>query len=315
MRHRPVAVIDLCFGFGNDPSDFAAFNIPSLKHRLHFGGAFRRGCQQHPFLGFRQQHFVGRHSRFAAMHRRQVDADAAPGPGRRFNGRTGQPGGAQILDCQYGAGIHRLQAGFNQRFLQKGIAHLHRGAQFRFRIKGARGQPGGAMNAVAPGVGAGQQQHAAGNAGGGRGQPVFFNEADTHSVDQRVEGIGRVEADFAADVGDADAVAVPRNAAHHAAQKMPVAGAVGGIVQGAETQGIEQRDGAGAHGQDVAHDAANAGGRALEGLHRRGVVVRLHLEHHRQAVAEVHRAGVFGAGRRQHRADAGGMAGMAEQPQ
>jgi len=61
----------------------------------------------------------------------------------------------------------------------------------------------------------------------------------------------------------------------------------------AKAQRIEQRDRPGAHGEHVADDAADAGGGALGRLDRAGVVVRLHLEHDRQAVADVDRAGVF----------------------
>ena len=47
------------------------------------------------------------------------------------------------------------------------------------------------------------------------------------------------------------------------------------------------------HGEDVAQDAADAGGRALEWLDRAGVVVRFHLECDAPAVADVDDAGVF----------------------
>jgi hypothetical protein len=52
-------------------------------------------------------------------------------------------------------------------------------------------------------------------------------------------------------------------------------------------------DRAGAHGEDVAHDAADAGGGALERLDRARVVVRLDLERDGEAVADVDDAGVF----------------------
>ena len=96
---------------------------------------------------------------------------------------------------------------------------------------------------------------------------------------------------------------------------MAVAGAVIRVIGGAETQRIKQRHRAGAHRQNIAHNAADAGSRPLKRLHRRRVVMRLHLEHHRQPVAKIHRAGVFRPGRRQHRADAGRLAGMPEHPQ
>ena len=61
----------------------------------------------------------------------------------------------------------------------------------------------------------------------------------------------------------------------------------------AEPQRVQHRDRPGAHGQDVADDAAHPGRRALVGLDVGGVVVRLDLERHRQAAADVHHAGVL----------------------
>ena len=56
------------------------------------------------------------------------------------------------------------------------------------------------------------------------------------------------------------------------------------------------RDSQGADREDVAQDAADAGGRALERLDGAGMVVRLDLERARQAVAHVDGAGVIDVG-------------------
>src|SRR5690606_32210260 len=70
--------------------------------------------------------------------------------------------------------------------------------------------------------------------------------------------------------------------------------ALGGRLVGpAEPQGVHHRDRAGAHGEDVADDAADPGGRALVRLHVRGVVVRLDLEGDGPAVADVNHPGVL----------------------
>jgi hypothetical protein len=53
-----------------------------------------------------------------------------------------------------------------------------------------------------------------------------------------------------------------------------------GVIHLAEAQRVHRRDGPRAHGEDVAQDAAHAGGRALVGLDVGGVVVALHLEDH-----------------------------------
>src|SRR5579872_7545981 len=54
--------------------------------------------------------------------------------------------------------------------------------------------------------------------------------------------------------------------------------AVAGLVQRAEAQGVEIGDGPRAHCKDVAEDAADAGGGALERLHGRRMVMRFDFE-------------------------------------
>ena len=66
-----------------------------------------------------------------------------------------------------------------------------------------------------------------------------------------------------------------------------------GRLERPEAQRVQQRNRPGAHGEDVADDAADAGGGALVGLDERGMVVRLDLEDGAQPVADVHRAGVL----------------------
>ena len=60
-----------------------------------------------------------------------------------------------------------------------------------------------------------------------------------------------------------------------------------------EAQGVDRANRPGAHREDVAHDAAHAGGRALKRLDCARMVVRLYLERDGQAVADVNDAGVF----------------------
>ena len=62
---------------------------------------------------------------------------------------------------------------------------------------------------------------------------------------------------------------------------------------GAETQRIKNRDGACAHGENVAKDSANAGGGALKRLDETGMIVRFNFEGGNQAVADVDDAGIF----------------------
>jgi hypothetical protein len=55
----------------------------------------------------------------------------------------------------------------------------------------------------------------------------------------------------------------------------------------AEPQRVEDRDGARAHREDVAEDAADAGRRPWKGSMNDGMIVALDLEHDRPAVADV----------------------------
>ena len=139
-------------------------------------------------------------------------------------------------------------------------------------------------------------------------------DPDAHGVDERVAGVAGVERDFAAHVRDADAVAIAGDAAHNPAEQVSVPGSCGRIglvigVERAEAQAVEQRDRPRAHREDVADDAADSRGRSLVGLDRARVVVRLHLEDDRQAVADVDDARVLA------RSDEHALAGGRQAPE
>ena len=109
--------------------------------------------------------------------------------------------------------------------------------------------------------------------------------ADAQRVDERVAEVGRVEDRLATDVGQAEAVAVAADAGHDPGQH-----ALGvGRVERAEAQRVHHGDRPGAHGEDVADDAADAGRGTLVGLDVRRVVVRLDLEGDGVALADVDR--------------------------
>ncbi len=114
-------------------------------------------------------------------------------------------------------------------------------------------------------------------------------DADGHRVDQRIAVVGGMEIDLAADRRHADAVAVAADAAHHAIDDA-LRHRVGGR---AEAQRVQVGDRAGAHGEHVAQNAADAGGRALVGFDEARMVVALHLEHGGEPVADIDHAGVL----------------------
>src|SRR5258708_756122 len=84
-----------------------------------------------------------------------------------------------------------------------------------------------------------------------------------------------------------------RDACYHAGEDAAIARAGPRIVGTAEAERIHHRDGTRAHGKDVAQDAADAGGRALERLDEAGMVVRFDFESDDVAAADIDDAGVF----------------------
>ena len=199
----------------------------------------------------------------------QLDADAALA-GHLDRG-AGQAGGAHVLDGDDGVGRHQFQAGLDQQFFRERVADLHGGALFLGIGGELGGGHGGAVDAVAAGLRADIDDGVADPGGGGEENPVRAGDADGHRVDQRVAVIGGMEVDLAADGGHADAVAVAADAAHDAIDDRLGAR----MVRPAEAQRVQVGDRAGAHGEHVAQDAADAGRRALVGLDEAGVVVAI----------------------------------------
>ena len=165
-----------------------------------------------------------------------------------------RPGRAHVLDGDDAVGLHQLEAGLDQQLLGERVAHLHgRALGLGLVAELGRGH-GGAVDAVAAGLGADVDDRVADAAGRRVEDPVGAGDADAHRVDQDVAVVGAVERALAADRRHADAVAVAADAGDHAVDE--VAGLrVAGL---AEAQRVEDRDRPRAHGEDVAQDAADA---------------------------------------------------------
>ena len=132
------------------------------------------GDEQHALLRFAEHHFVGRHAGFALRDAVEIDFDAHAAARSHFAGGAGEPGGAHILNGDDGAGGHGFEAGFEQKFFEKGIADLHVGALLlRFLGEFGGGQQRGAVNAVAAGLGADVDDRIAFAAGAGE-EDVFL---------------------------------------------------------------------------------------------------------------------------------------------
>ena len=206
--------------------------------------------------------------------------------------RAGEAGGAEVLEAQDGiGGLEDFEAGLEQQLLHEGVADLHHAAMRGLRVVD-RGE-GCAVDPIAAGVGADQDELVAGAAGGGAGELLVLDQADTHGVHERVATVGGGDLDFAADGGDAHAVPVPADAADDAVGQVASAA----VVQRAEAQAVAQ-------------DAADAGGGALEGFDSAGMVVALDLHDDGETVADVHGTGVLLAGADE---DVGALAGKSAQ--
>ena len=285
IAHRADQVVAF-----DDLADHRALKLPAGAQRLHFGQAARLDAGQHALLRLRDHDLEGLHVGLAQRHLGEVELDADRTARRHLGGGRGEPRGAEVLQADQDVVADELERGLDQALLHVRIADLDgRALVVAARVDVLRGEHRCSADAVATGARAEQDDEVA-DAGRGRALQVRgLEDADAHGVDEARLLVAGVEAHLAADVGDANAVAVVPDAADRAVEQ--ATGALGGRI--AEAEGVEDRDWAGAHRKDIAEDAADAGRGALEGLDGGRVVVALNLEGHAEAVADVDDARVL----------------------
>jgi hypothetical protein len=233
----------------------------------------------------------------------EVELDTQITLGAHLDSGAGEAGRPHVLDGDDRAGLHQLEAGFQQAFLGKRVANLNGGALFLYGfVELCRGH-GGAADAVAAGLGAEIDHRQADALGFRQEDRVGPGDTGSKGVDQAVAVVARIELDLAADGGHAEGIAVAADTGDDARDQVPGLG----MIRRAEAQRVHGRDRPGAHGEDIAQDAADAGGSPLVGLDVGGVVVALHLEDDAIAIADIDHAGVL-AGTLDH-ARAGGRQG------
>ena len=270
-------------------ADHGKVEPPLLEDRL--GLFFLLGLEhhEHALLAFREHHLIGAHAGFARRHVIEDEVDAEIALGAHLDRRARQARRAHVLDRDHAIGFHDFEAGFQQQLFREGIADLHRRPLLRgIVVELGRGHRG-AVNAVAAGLGAEiDDRHV--HAGGRRIENlVGVGQPDRHRVDQDVAVVAGMEAHLPADGRHAERVAIAADPGDHARNQMPRPG----VLRRAERERIEAGNGPRAHREHVAQNAADARGRALIGLDVARVVVALHLEDHRLAVADVDDAGVL----------------------
>ena len=292
---EPVAVGDL--------ADDRGLDVPPGADRHEALDVVWGDDGHHALLRLAHEDLLGRHRGVAQGDEVELAVHAAvAGAGQLARGAA-DTGRAEVLQSGDDAGVEELEGALDEELLHEGVAHLDAGALLRaVGLEGLGGEHRGAPDAVGAGGGAEEDHLVAGAGGLGEGEVLVPHDAHAQGVDERVAQVGVVEDELAADVRQAQAVAVAAHAGDDAGQH---AAGVGG-VEGAEAQGVHDGDRPGAHGHDVADDAADAGGGALVGLDVAGVVVGLGLEGDRVALADVDGAGVV-ADAGQQRAARGGL--------
>ena len=279
---EPVAVGDLAEDGGLD--------VPAagdLEEGVELVG---RDDGHHPLLRLRHEDLLRAEGRVTQRHLVELDLHAAVAGGGQLGGRAGQAGATEVLDALDDARGVEVEAALDEDLLREGVTDLDGGPLGRAALlEGLRGEDGDATDAVAARLGAEEHDLVAGAGRVGEVEVLVAQRADAQRVDERVALVALVEDDLAADVGQAEGVAVAADALDDARQDARGVG----VVDGAKAKGVHHRDRAGAHRHDVADDAADAGRGTLVGLDIARVVVRLDLEGHRPTLADVDDAGVL----------------------
>ncbi len=272
-------------GFAHD----GEVEVPFVENRLGFGLKLGAQDHEHTLLAFAEHHFIGRHMRFPRRHFFKVEAHAEAAFVAHFHGGAGQARSAHVLDRDHGAGCHQLECGFHQALFGERVADLDSRAFLFDGVVKFGGGHGRATNTVAASFGP-EVDHRHADTGGGRVEDfVGVREARREGVHEAIAVIGCVEAHFAANGWHAETVAIATDTFDDAVHKL--AGL--GVVRAAKAERVHRSNRARAHGEDIAQNAADAGGRTLVGFDVGGVVVALHLEDQRLAIADVDHACVL----------------------
>jgi len=140
-----------------DLADDGDMEVPLLEDGQDLGLAAALDDDQHPLLRLGEHHLVRRHPELAAGHPVEVDQRARAAPRGGLRDRTGQPGGAEVLDPDHCRLADQLLERLDEALLEEGVADLDRRAAFLRAVVQLEGGEGGAVDPVPTGVGADQQ--------------------------------------------------------------------------------------------------------------------------------------------------------------
>ena len=141
--------------------------------------------QQHALLAFGEHDLVRAHGGFALGHAVELDVKAHAAARAHLAGGAGEAGGAHVLDADDGAGFMASRQASSSSFSMNGsptwtLGRFCFGAFLEF-LAGH----GGAVDAVAAGLGADVNDRVAGAGGFGVEDLVLANQAEGEGVDQR----------------------------------------------------------------------------------------------------------------------------------
>ena len=199
---EPLAVGDL--------ADDGGRYIPlaaDLHETLHVPGLHHG---HHAFLRLAHQDLLGSEVRVAQRDEVEIDRHAAVACGGQLGGGAGDARGPEVLDAIDDTRLEQLEGALDEQLLHERVADLHAGPLRRAGlVKGLGGQDRGSSDPVAASRRA-EEDHPVAHPGGvGAVQVLVAQHPDTQRVDERVAQIGGVELHLAADVWQAQAVAVP----------------------------------------------------------------------------------------------------------
>ncbi len=281
--HDQETVLGDCFAYDGE------IEVPFVEDGFRL--CLKLGTQdhQHPFLGFRQHHLVGGHGVFAGRDLFEVQTYTKVALVAHLYGRTGQARSAHILDRNHGTGRHQFERGFHQALFGEGVADLN-GGTFVFDGVVELGRcHRRAAHTVAAGFRAKVNDRHANAGSGGIEDLVGVGQTGGKGVHKAVAIIGGVKTHFAAHRGHAKAVTVAAHTRDHAMHQLACLAVVGRP----EAKRVHRRDRTRAHREDVPQDAAHAGRRTLIGFDVGRVVVALHLEDQRLAIADINDARIL----------------------
>ena len=245
-------------------------------------------------MGLAQENLVRGLSLGSLGHQLNVDLDTRAATTGSLAGGAGESGRTHVLDAGDGIRGKQLEAGLEEQLLTEGITHLDsRTISFGFLGELAGGK-GGTSQTITAGLGTDIENGVPHTLGSTAGDLLVTEDAQAEGVHQRVATIGLVKIDLSGHGRKSDAVAVVGDAGDDTREEAAIGlGLFCVPLDGAETEGIHEEHGTRSHGEDVADDAADTGGRTLEGLDSAGVIVTLDLERHGPSVTDVNDAGIL----------------------